>query len=338
MSRTLKSFLLYLSGLTLVLSGGVAKSGTVTFGNGANSFSMDFVAIGDPGNLPDFTGAPNPAGSVAYTYQIGKFEVSVDMIAKYNLNFGTANSLEITQTDIGANKPATIISWNEAARFVNWLNTSTGRFAAYKFMNSGVNSEITPWSSVDTLDYDPLNPFRSKRTTYALPTTNEWYKAAYYDPNKQGGGYWDYPTGSDVAPSSVASGVASGTAVYARPFSQGPADVDKAGGLSPYGVMGLGGNVWEWEESPYNSGMFLGSAFRGVRGGQWDLASDEFLSSNRGTNNPGDDSNLVVGFRVVSLQATMNVPEPSTSIVVSILLASCCTCKRKFKKRQMSKQ
>jgi hypothetical protein len=24
--------------------------------------------------------------------------------------------------------------------------------------------------------------------------------------------------------------------------------VDKAGGLSPYGVMGLGGNVWEWEE------------------------------------------------------------------------------------------
>ena len=29
---------------------------------------------------------------------------------------------------------------------------------------------------------------------YVIPTENEWYKAAYYDPNKPAGlGYWDYP-------------------------------------------------------------------------------------------------------------------------------------------------
>jgi hypothetical protein len=80
---------------------------------------MDFVTIGNPGNAADTTGSPNPAGSVGYTYDIGKFEVSEDMITKYNANFGTANNLVITKDNRGTNKPATSISWNEAARFVN---------------------------------------------------------------------------------------------------------------------------------------------------------------------------------------------------------------------------
>jgi hypothetical protein len=62
-------------------------AGTVTFGSGANQFTMDFVSIGNPGNTADTTGSPNPAGSVGYTYDIGKFEVSEDMITKYNANF-----------------------------------------------------------------------------------------------------------------------------------------------------------------------------------------------------------------------------------------------------------
>ena len=34
-----------------------------------------------------------------------------------------------------------------------------------------------------------------------IPTENEWYKAAYYDPAKGGtGGYWAYPTRSDADP------------------------------------------------------------------------------------------------------------------------------------------
>ena len=39
----------------------------VSFGSGANQFQMEFVTIGDPGNAADFTGSPNPAGSVGYT-------------------------------------------------------------------------------------------------------------------------------------------------------------------------------------------------------------------------------------------------------------------------------
>ena len=35
---------------------------TESFGSGANTFTMDFVTIGNPGNAADTTGNPNPGG------------------------------------------------------------------------------------------------------------------------------------------------------------------------------------------------------------------------------------------------------------------------------------
>ena len=149
------------------------------FGSGVNSFAMEFVVIGSRGNQPDSTGNPIPAGGVGYNYGIGKYEVSEDMINKYNASFGASQNLVIGKDTRGTNKPATNISWNEAARFVNWLNTSTGASVAYKYAGGNVNSDIVTWTSSDVLDYDPANPYRSKRTVFALPSYNEWYKAAF---------------------------------------------------------------------------------------------------------------------------------------------------------------
>ena len=53
-----------------------AQTITETFGSGANAFTMDFVTIGNPNNAADTTGSPDPVGSVAYTYNLGKYEVS----------------------------------------------------------------------------------------------------------------------------------------------------------------------------------------------------------------------------------------------------------------------
>src|SRR5262249_35394012 len=100
-----------------------------TFGSGSNTFNIDFVTIGNPGNAADTTGDPKPAGKVDYVYRIGTYEISEQMIDKAN----ALGSLGITKDVRGADKPATSVSWNEAARFVNWLNTSTGSAAAYKF-------------------------------------------------------------------------------------------------------------------------------------------------------------------------------------------------------------
>jgi sulfatase modifying factor 1 len=311
-----------------------AHAGTITFGSGGNTFNMEFVTIGDAGNAADTTGAPNPAGAVGYTYGIGKFEVSRDMITKFN----ASQSLQITLFDMsllggnGANKPAQGVSWNEAARFVNWLNTSTGGFAAYKFTTGGVNDNIALWTSSDTLDYDSSNPYRSKRATYVLPSYNEWYKAAYYDPSNST--YYDFPNGSNTAPTAVASGTTAGTAVYNQSFFQGPADVDQAGGLSPYGVMGLGGNVFEREESSYDLANSSGPSSRGFRGGMWDDLSG-MSSSSRIEDGPSYDlDSFGVGFRVATLSSSAPpaVPEPSMMVIGTLFGLGGLVAKRRMKK------
>jgi hypothetical protein len=307
-----------------------SDAGVITFGVGANQFQMEFVTIGNPGNSPDTTGVPNPAGAVGYTYDIGKFEVSEDMITKYNANFGTANGLAITKDNRGVNKPATSVSWNEAARFVNWLNTSTGNPAAYKFATGGVNDNIALWTSGDA-GYDASNPYRNSLAKYVLPSSNEWYKAAYYNPNDST--YYDYANGSNTAPTAVASGTTAGTAVYGQSMGQGPADVDQAGGLSPYGVMGLGGNVREWGESSDNLANSSGSLQRGIRGGVWLSAFGELKSSYREASDPTSGI-FVDGFRVASLSSSpaAAVPEPGTLLLGTLLGLGGYLGKRRMKK------
>ena len=306
-----------------------SQAGTITFGSGANQFNMEFVPIGNPGNAADITGSPNPAGAVGYEYGIGKFEVSEDMINKFN----ASQSLQITMDSRGTNKPATSVSWNEAARFVNWLNTSTGGFAAYKFTTSGVNDDIALWTAADTLDYQAANPYRSKRATYVLPSYNEWYKAAYYDPSNST--YYDFPTGSNTAPTAVSSGTGSGEAVYGQTFVQGPADVDQSGGLSPYGVMGLGGNVFEWEESSFDLANSSGSSVRGNRGGYWFNNSSALSSSSRVSGSPSFEGVLgLLGFRVASLSSSAPpaVPEPSMMVIGTLFGLGGLLAKRRMKR------
>ncbi len=305
------TFLAVISGMSL---SDAALAGLITFGSNTNQFTMEFVTIGNPGNADDTTGAPNPAGSVAYTYQMGKFEVSENMITKYNANFGTANNLIITKDTRGVNKPATSITWNEAARFVNWLNTSTGGVAAYKFTNSDVNGQISLWTPADTLDYDATNRFRSLRANYVLPSINEWYKAAFYNPGT--GTYFDYATGSNTAPTAVASGTASGTAVFGGQV--GPANITLAGGLSPYGIMGLSGNVYEWNETTYNLQNASVSGERWTRGGFYGGSTAPLSSLGDSSAGVPTSQAFYLGFRVASLSSsTAAVPEPSSFVLLA---------------------
>ena len=106
------------------------------------------------------------------------------------------------------------------------------------------------WTISDA-GYNPNNLYRNSLARYFLPSVNEWYKAAYYDPTS--GVYYNYPTGSDTAPTAVANGTAAGTAVYNRRRLQTALRISRiAGGLSPYGTMGQGGNVFEWEETDFD--------------------------------------------------------------------------------------
>jgi len=281
-----------------------------TFGSGANQFDIAFVPIGNPGNVADTTGTPNPVGSVGYSYRMGKYEISEDMINKANAQSAIdGNPLDInTVADLpGVDKPAVNITWYNAAEFVNWLNTSTGHTSAYKFDDSG---NFLLWTAGDE-GYNSANPFRNSHAYYFLPSDDEWYKAAYYDPNV--GVYYDYPTGSDSVPDGIDF---PGDTEFDAVFYDGgnnvyPNDITDVGVLSPYGTAGQGGNVWEWEESPYSVSI---PESRGVRGGNWDLKTYFMQASNRGIIGfPGGHVGFI-GFRV----ASRAIPEPSTLMLLCI--------------------
>ena len=96
--------------------------------------------------------------------------------------------------------------------------------------------------------------------------------------------------------------------------------------------MGLGGNVQEWEESSFNPANILGSAFRGVRGGNWDLTHDEMLSINRGTASPREETNVLIGFRVAQLANLAPVPEPTSMAIFGLgVLGMAYRARRKAK-------
>lgn len=272
-----------------------AQTITSGFGSGTNYFEIEFVKIGNPGNAADDTGL----GAVAYNYNIGKYEVSREMIIKANSEAG----LGIDFTYFSApnwdapKMPAGGITWHEAARFVNYLNTSQGHQAAYNFDSNGA---FQNWG---TGQYNGSNQFRHKDAVFFLPSADEWYKAAFFDPNKQiGGGYYIFATGSDVLPVPTSGGTDPGSAVYGG--QPGPAEIDNAGGLSPYGTMAQSGNFWEWVESANNQINDDPTENRELHGGAWGSTSEAISKGSRGPN-PPDFTLDGFGFRVAS------VPEPS---------------------------
>ncbi len=56
----------------LICTASARSAAADTFGSGANTFDIEFVRIGNPGNAADTTGSPNPAGKVDYTYPHGQ--------------------------------------------------------------------------------------------------------------------------------------------------------------------------------------------------------------------------------------------------------------------------
>ena len=291
----------------LVLSSAQADS----FGSGGNTFIIDFAPIGNAGNAADTTGY----GAVGYNYSISTYAISQQQI-----NLAVANGYSNgTAGNWTGSQPATGITWYQAAAYANWLNTSHGYTAAYN-LDAGATT-LTVWSQSQAFSLGGGNYdlYRNANAHYFLPTENEYYKAAYYDPNKSGGaGYWLYATGSDTAPTAVASGTAAGTAVYDG-YNTGvasvPASVDQAGGLSPYGTMGQTANVSEWNESAYFGG-YNASEDRVFRGGIWLNPSSILQSSFRGNANPSITVDSI-GFRVAEV-----VPEPSTYTLLIFGLGS----------------
>jgi sulfatase modifying factor 1 len=178
--------------------------------------SIDYVTVGNPGNAAD----PQTGGlygAVSYTYRIGTYEVTNDQyteflnaVAKtdtyglYIIDMGSASArggitrsgspggyVYTVKTNMG-DKPVNFVSWYDAARFTNWLGNGQGNGSTE--------------TGAYTLSGDTGIITKNAGATFWIPSEDEWYKAAYYDPSKGGtGGFWQYPTKSDSAPEIAAA-------------------------------------------------------------------------------------------------------------------------------------
>jgi len=305
--------------------------------------SLQFVTVGNPGNAPDTTvmnDGTTGYGSVPYVYQMGKYDVTtaqytafLNAVAAagdpYGLYYpkmavvggsafgcgivqgGAAGSYTYTVVPAYENLPVNCITWGDAARFCNWLQNG---------QPTGVEGDATTEKGAYTLSGGTSNAAlmavtRNANASYFIPSENEWYKAAYFDPTLSGGagGYWTYPTKNNSAPSNVLSATGTNNANFANNGYTDPTNyLTPVGSFElspgPFGTYDMGGNVWQWNEAD------ISSSWRGQHGGSYYRTSDTLASSYRNYDDP-THAGLRNGFRVASSEV---VPEPGS---IAMLLA-----------------
>ena len=300
--------------------------------------TIDMVTVGDPGNTADTTGDPNPAGAVADSFQIMKFEftnqqytdflnsvAATDTYSLYNTRMGSNARGGITQsgasgsytyairTNMG-DKPVNYVSWFDAARVSNWL------------MNGALSSSSTETGAYTLVGGQTTGtaPAVNSGATFYLPTENQWYKAAYYKGGGTSAGYWNYATQSNSAPTAVTAGSTGiGSAGSTGNFANYNSNADwnsqngnvttvgTNGGPSFYGAFDMSGNVYEWNDS-------IAGSSRGLRGGRWDLGAVNLSSSFSGSDGPSNMSSML-GFRLASSAGVPEIDPSGLSAVLGLL-------------------
>ena len=308
------------------------------------------VTVGNAGNASDTRVGANTSGfgSVAYDYQIGKYDVTIgqytaflnavaatDTYSLYNSEMlSDRNIMGIVRHGVSgshsysvvgsANCPITYVSWWDSARFSNWMANGqpTGAQTSTTTENGAYN--VNGATTGNRVAKNVANPNTSAAPTFFLPTENEWYKAAYYSPTYGGvgvPGYYAYATQSDTAPgnhvgssanqANYNNGVFSVTQEsYLSPSTNYLTDVgDFSGSGSFYGTFDQSGNVYQWND------LNGAAPSRGLRGGDWYAGG--VSSSTSDSFYPSDELRLI-GFRLASPVA---VPEPSTWVMGAVGLA-----------------
>lgn len=320
----------------------------------AGQTSLQMTSVGDAGN----PGRYGPeSGKVDYDYRISKFETTISQYTAF-LNavavtdtYGLYHSEMATDLNVAGiarsgspgsylyspigspNRPVAYVGWGDAARFANWL--TNGQPVG---LQGPGTTETGSYSLNGRQDYSLYTDIRREPTArYVIPTENEWYKAAYYDPTKGGTNYWFYQMRTDSVPySAFPPGGASPNPAYTGNFfnndslSNGYNDGYAVTGSSiystdqnyltdvgafnsassHYGTFDQGGNIMEWNEN------LNGTSLRGTNGGSWKSNVGAFPTLLWHDADRPENAFDYLGFRIAE------VPEPAagTLLALSVVL------------------
>ena len=304
----------------------------------AHAVIIDVVAVGNPGNSADTGGF----GAVSSSYYISKYEVTIGQYVEFlnavavtdanglwtsgmhsdqnirgiarsgadgSYSYAAAGPDGTAFGQSAANRPITFVSWNNAARFANWMANGQPTTGA----QTAGTTEDGAYLIGATVTRQTTNPNTGAAPTYALPTSDQWYKAAYYSPVLGGsGGYYNYATQSDASPGNIVgsgsnqANVTVGTTLSLTQLAFASnqnylTDVGSYSGSSSfYGTFDQTGNASEWTETLGDT-----TAQALLRGGDWNFTA---VGAGAGFSTLLTTANYDTGFRLVAA-----VPEPGTT-------------------------
>ena len=337
--------------------------------NAADTLTMTKVNGSQPGD------GTSGYGSVAYDYSIAKRDVTnaqyVEFLNKVDPS-GTSTTLYLANMsdaviggvsypaysggidkNLGAaagsrysvksgqdNFPVVQINWSRAARFVNWLANGQGsggtESGVYDMAVFASNSFATP-------------PPRAVGAQIFLPSENEWYKAAYYDPTlaEGAGGYWQYGTRSNTSPASVgppgtsySANIGAGTtggsggtsaltfattgAVFNKDLIYLTNVGDYTTATSYYDLDDLDGLIYNWTEATRENRTIAGQMLPVYRGGSWQNNEGASGAAFRNSGNGAGVNSGQYQYWGIRVGTVAAVPEPGVAALACLSLACGC--------------
>ena len=316
----------------------------------AIAVDIEMVTVGNPGNAGELSGEgaggygpDRTCGAVNYQYNIGKYEVTagqyigfLNAVAKTD-TYGLYNSdmndniygCQITRNGDSGNytydfsgrpsgeesdwvdRPVNYVSWYDCLRFSNWLTNGGGsgdtETGAYTITGSSPNWVVNVPDAIQRQSWAA-----GAKRYVLLPSEDEWYKAAYYNPATSN--YFDYPTSSDTTPSNDlvnpdlgnnATFHLTGDYTIGDPYYRTEVG-EHEDSYSPYGTFDQGGNIYEWNET------VLSESYRVLRGGSFVEDDDNMLAAARSGDDSPTGEYYNIGFRV------SEVPEPATLSLLAL--------------------
>lgn len=153
--------------------------------------------------------------------------------------------------------------WSFSSPALDWRRTWEEPAPALKAPGDAPRTRLSWYESVAFCRWLAEQVTISDGWTLSLPTEQQWQRAAQGDDERV------YPWGNDFDPSRTNTG---------ETYSGAPASVTAyPAGASPFGVMDMSGNTWEWTCSQPGSldASLKGDVQRILRGGSWtDPAAD----------------------------------------------------------------
>ena len=259
-------------------------------GSWTGEASLEFVTVGDPGNAADTTvtgDGTSGYGSVPYTYQMGKYDVTVgqycqflnavaktDTYGLYNLHrlrpmatdfptfgitqSGSSGSYSYSVTggySQAANCPMFDVSWGDAARFCNWLQNGqpTGAEGRGHDRDRGVHAQRRDHRC--RLDGDNpqrrghlLHSDRKTNGTRRRITTRQAGRAATGPIRRRA-----TPRRATCFPRRARTTPTFTTLCTGNGYTDPTNYLTPVGAFAaspgPYGTYDMGGDVWQWNEA-----------------------------------------------------------------------------------------